>query len=63
MPVPALQLCWSLEDRGCYLRVVPDGVGLLAGPRRLLTDADRALIREHREQFIALVHYVDEVVA
>jgi hypothetical protein len=56
--LPAVQLAWQLEDRGCYLRVAPDGIGLLVGPRSLFTEADRAQIREHREQLLALVRYI-----
>ncbi|MBI2834770.1 MAG: hypothetical protein HYX76_10145 [Acidobacteria bacterium] len=55
--LPALQLAWRLEDRGCFLRVADDGVGLLVGPRRLVTDIDRQCIRVYRDELIALVRY------
>jgi hypothetical protein len=55
----ALQLGWRLEARGVTLRL--DGAELAVGPRRLLTDADRAEIRRHRAELVALVGYTDTV--
>jgi hypothetical protein len=57
--LPALQFCWSLEDRGCYLRIAADGVGLLVGPRAYLTNEDRAAIKQYRDELVALVRYVE----
>jgi hypothetical protein len=55
--MPALQFAWSLENRGCYLRLAADGVGLLVGPRAYLSDEDRAAIRLHRDDLLALIRY------
>jgi hypothetical protein len=60
--LPALQLLWALEDRRLTIRLDDDG-GLLVGPRTRLTNADRAAIRQHRDELVALVRYCDEVVA
>jgi hypothetical protein len=57
VPLPAVQLAWRLEGRGCYLRLAADGVGLLVGPRAYLTDDDRAAIRQHRAELLALIRY------
>lgn len=53
VPLAALRVLWSLEDRGLIVRL--DGDGLLVGPRGKLTDADRAGIRQHRDDLRQLV--------
>lgn len=57
IPLPALQLAWSLEDRGIHLRtdahhqlVVPHG------PK--LTDADRMAIARWHLHLAAVVEYI-----
>lgn len=62
VPLAALRVLWDLEDRGLTVRLA-DGSGLLVGPPRRLTDADRSAIRRHRDQLIRLVRDCDEVVA
>jgi hypothetical protein len=52
--VDALKLLWSLEDRGCDVRV--DGGGAL----RLLgkvTERDREAVRAHQQDVLNIVRY------
>ena len=56
----ALQLLWTLEERG--LCIARDGEQLAVSPRSMLTDTDRGSIREHRDELMALVNYVEEIV-
>lgn len=56
VPLAALQLAWSLEDRGLTLRL-DDAGGLLVGPGAQLTAEDRVLIRAHRDELITLTRY------
>jgi hypothetical protein len=58
VPIDALRVLWQLEIRGLTIRLDGDG-GLLVGPRRSLSEADRAAIRRHRDELIALVRYVE----
>jgi len=52
----ALQLAWSLEDRGAVLAL--DGNDLIVDvPRGILTDADQAAIRRWKRHLIALAGY------
>ena len=44
-PMAALTLLWDLEARG--LEVSMEGNQLAVGPRNLITDADRAAIRQY----------------
>ncbi len=55
----ALRLGWGLEARGVTLRL--DADGLAVGPSRLLTDADRDGIREHRAELLALATYCEAI--
>jgi hypothetical protein len=55
LPVAALRLAWDLEARGFHLRAVDDL--LTVGPRDLLTDADRDLIRRWKPHLLAIVAY------
>lgn len=57
----ALRLVWDLEERGFHVRLAEDG-GLLVGPRSRLTPADDRAIRQHRNDLLALVRYVDEAI-
>lgn len=62
VPLAALRLAWSLEERGITLRVDSDGDGgLMAGPPRLLTDADRRAMREHRGSLLDIARYVEKI--
>ena len=56
VPLSALQFCWALEDRGLNLQL--DGDDILVHPRTLLTDTDRAAIRELRPYLKALIAYL-----
>jgi hypothetical protein len=56
----ALRLVWELEERCCYVDVASDGVGLLVGPRALITEADRVNIRTHRAELLSIVRYCTE---
>jgi hypothetical protein len=55
----ALKLLWDLEARNCIIRL--DGGQLLIGPRTILTDGDRAGIRQHRDELIALVRHCEAI--
>lgn len=55
VPVVALQLALDLEAHGLHMDV--DGDVLTIGPRELLTDADRALIRRWKPHLLAIVAY------
>jgi len=57
VPINALWLVWRLEERGCIFRVEDDQ--LFAGPRETLTDTDRSLIREWRDDVKAIVAYCE----
>jgi len=58
VPLPLLQFCWRLEDRGIALALDADG-SILAKPASLLTDADCATIREHKPELVQLLAYVE----
>jgi hypothetical protein len=60
LPLAAIQLAWSLEDRGVVLSV-RDGE-LLVGPRHLLTEVDREGLRRWRYHIMAIVEYRREPV-
>ena len=62
VPVEALRILWSLEERSFDIRLADDGV-LLVAPASRLTIADRTAIRSHRDDLRQLVGYCDEVVA
>jgi hypothetical protein len=55
LPVAAIRLALDLEAKGLHLGV--DGDMLLVGPRELLTDADRDLIRRWKPHLLALLAY------
>ena len=60
--LPALQLAWSLEERGVQVTLSDDD-GLVVRPRSQITPSDDQAIRQYRDELIALVRYVDQVVA
>ena len=59
VPLAALQLLWSLEDRGFTVRRV--ATGLLVNPTERITPADEAAIRRYRDELLALVHYCETI--
>ena len=54
VPLPALQLLWSLEDRGFQMTLSTDEA-FLVDPIDALTDVDRAGIHRWRRHLAALV--------
>jgi hypothetical protein len=56
LPLEALQLAWSLEDRGARLSVDGDAI-LVDGPPDLLTEADCAAIHRWKRDLILVVTY------
>ena len=60
-PVEALQLLWHLEDAGYQVHL--DGTDLVVSPGSRLTRQQRLDIRRHKTPLIALVQYVDKVIA
>ncbi|HXG57072.1 MAG TPA: hypothetical protein VNJ03_16970 [Vicinamibacterales bacterium] len=60
VPLPSLQLLWSLEDRGFRITVDTDGY-LVISPRSRLTTEDDQAIRQHRDVLIALVRHCEAV--
>jgi len=58
----ALQLAWSLEERGVQVTLSDDD-GLVVRPRSQITPSDDQAIRQYRDELIALVRYCDQVVA
>jgi len=59
VPVPALQLLWSLEDRGCTFRVDPTEHAFWVDPISLVTDDDRVLIRRYKNHLVHLLRHCD----
>lgn len=60
LPVEALRIVWALEAREIYIRV-ENADTLVVGPRRLITDADRAALKRWKPHVIALVEYCADV--
>lgn len=61
LPLAAVQLAWSLEDRGLHLGIDRDGEVLSVGPSDRLTDDDRAMIRRWKPHLVALVRDCEAV--
>jgi hypothetical protein len=61
LPFAAVRFAWNLEDRGVRLSFDSAADVLSVGPRELLTDDDRALIRRFKPHLIALVGYNADV--
>jgi hypothetical protein len=55
VPLAALQLLWRLENNGFTVRL--DNGSLVVSPRSQLTADDDRVIRQHRDQLVALVRY------
>lgn len=60
-PVPAavLTALWNLEARGATFTV--QGDTLTVRPREVLTDTDRALLRDHKPMVLAVLDYCDRI--
>jgi hypothetical protein len=56
LPLAAVLLALDLEARGLHMRT-EDGEVLIVGPRRLLTDEDRAGLRRWKPHLLAIVTY------
>ena len=61
LPLPVLQLAWTLEGRGFELSLTSTG-DLQVTPIAALIESDRAAITRWRQHLQALTEYVDEVV-
>ena len=59
VPVPALQLLWSLEDRGATVRVDPTEHAVWVDPVTLVTPEDRVLIRRYKNHLVFLLRQCD----
>lgn len=59
VPVPALQLLWSLEDRGATFRVDPTEHAFWVDPVTLVTPEDRVLIRRYKNHLVFLLRQCD----
>ena len=59
VPLPLLQFCWQLEDRGIALTVDESDGSIVAMPASKLTDTDCATIREHKPAIVDILRYVD----
>jgi hypothetical protein len=57
VPRAAVNLILALEDRGVVVR--RDGAALKVGPRSLITDADRAAIKVHRDALLRLTEWLE----
>jgi len=55
VPVEAYLTLLDLERRG--VTVEASGAGLMVGPRKLLTEADRARVRKWKPHLLMLVNY------
>jgi len=55
VPTGVLRLAWKLEARGCTLTV--DGDYLVIKPARQVTEYERALLQQWRDDLIRLVQY------
>lgn len=60
-PVESLRLLWQLEDDGYEIRL--DKGELVVRPGSRLTAQQRTEIRRRKDSLVALVRYVDEVIA
>ena len=58
VPVLALRILWSLEERDFNIRLADDGA-LLVAPASKLTADDRHAISQHRDALRTLVRYCD----
>jgi hypothetical protein len=56
VPLEALRLAWSLEDRGATFSVEGEDF-LVDGPADLLTETDQAGIRRWKQHLIAIASY------
>ena len=54
-----LEFGWRLEERGLTLEI--EGDYLSVGPKELLTDEDRSLIRRYRDDLVAILKHCETV--
>ena len=59
VPVPALKLLWSLEDRGATFRVDPTEHAFWVVPVSVVTDEDRVAIRRYKNHLVFLLRHCD----
>jgi len=59
VPLPLLQFCWQLEDRGIVLALDDVDGSILARPASLLTDTDCSTITQHKADLVQLIAYVE----
>ena len=59
VPVAALRLLWSLEDRGAKFRVDPTEHAFFVDPVSVVTDEDRVLIRRYKNHLVFLLRHCD----
>ncbi len=60
VPDQALQILWSLEDRGVQIKIDHDA--LTMKPMSKITDADRRLIKQYKSHLIHLVRGCEELI-
>jgi len=54
VPDPALELLWSLEQRGVSIRIDDDGL-LVMKPMSKIPESDRKLIRRYKPHLLHLI--------
>lgn len=59
VPVAALRLLWSLEDRGAKFRVDPTEHAFWVDPVSVVTDDDRVAIRRWKNHIVHLLRHCD----
>ena len=59
VPIAALRLLWSLEDRGATFRVDPTEHAFWVDPVSVVTDEDRVLIRRYKNHLVFLLRHCD----
>ena len=59
VPVAALRLLWSLEDRGATFRVDPTEHAFWVDPLSVVTDEDRVAIRRYKNHLVHLLRHCD----
>jgi hypothetical protein len=60
VPDQALQILWSLEDRGVQIKIDHDA--LTMKPMSKITDSDRRLIKKYRAHLMHLVRGCEELI-
>ena len=60
VPDQALQILWSLEDRGVQIKIDHDA--LTMKPMSKITDSDRRLIKQYKSHIMHLVRGCEELI-